>query len=120
MKKLYIAGLLTNGDVEHNIDYAIAWGAVYTREGYAVYIPHIQTHEVDKHYNKDQAISYNDWLSKDIAWLEASDIVVFIPGWEGSKGATIEHTVAQGLDKIIIYPKGDPYEILYRQSSESC
>lgn len=46
-----------------------------------------------------------DWyLRRDLAALATCNRVVFLPGWERSKGARLEHHVAEALGMELVYP----------------
>lgn len=106
MKKAYIAGPYTANTpegVEENVRRAEAAAWLYYLKGYAVYCPHAQTHRIHLRYNENEEMKYKDWLKVDMIWLEESDVIVFLPGWEGSTGATVEHFFADISEKEIHY-----------------
>lgn len=48
-----------------------------------------------------------DWyLRRDLCELVKCGRVVMLPGWEESRGAVLEHQVAESLGMVIIYPDG--------------
>ena len=99
MKSAYIAGPLTAEAPEkenENIRKAERVDKLYYEQGYAVYCPHTQTFT-------DTTVTYEQWMANDLYWLEKCDAVAFLPGWENSKGASIEHMVAKALGKEIKY-----------------
>ena len=51
----------------------------------------------------DEAIYY---LSKSIEAMSKVDGVVFMPGWNMTRGCTIEHNVAQLYGKFVRYMEG--------------
>jgi hypothetical protein len=65
------------------------------------------TQPIDRNYNTGGEIEYEDWLELGLYWLAKCDIVAFLPGWENSKGATIEHMVARSLGKEIVYVRNE-------------
>jgi hypothetical protein len=106
IKKAYIAGRYTADtpeEVEENVKRAEAVAWLYYLKGYAVFCPHAQTHRIHLRYNGDGIFEYEDWLQADIAWLKDCDVIVFIAGWEESKGARMEHVMAKALGKEIHY-----------------
>lgn len=106
MKKAYIAGCYTADTpkkVEENVKRAEAIAWMYYLKGFAVFCPHTQTHRIHLRYNNDNVFEYEDWLQADIAWLKDCDVIVFIAGWEESKGARMEHVIAKALGKEIHY-----------------
>jgi hypothetical protein len=50
--------------------------------------------------NTDPGESWASCLRKDIAALVTCDVIAMLPGWESSKGATLEHYVARALNMI--------------------
>lgn len=105
IKSAYIAGPYTASnpaEKDGNMHRAAEAAFYYHARGFAVYCPHLQTSYIDRHFNKGE-VDYEDWMVNDIYWLEKCDIVVFLPGWESSRGASIEHMVAKGLGKAIQY-----------------
>lgn len=105
MKSAYIAGpfsALTRDEEDYNVHNAALAAVEYYKKGYAVYCPHLQASYIDRHIN-DGELGYEDWLARDIYWINKCDVVVFLPGWKNSRGAVIEHMVARGLSKEIHY-----------------
>ena len=106
MKSAYIAGPYTAPTLPRenaNILNAAEVAAEYIRQGYAVFCPHSHSTMIHREFNKDDKITYEDWLTLDLYWLSKCDVVVFLPGWKESKGASIEHMVARALGKEIHY-----------------
>ena len=105
MISCYIAGPYTadtKEQVDKHIDRAAEAASYYYKMGYAVYCPHLQTSYIDQHYNQGEELEYNDWMRNDIYWLEKCDVIVFLPGWEKSKGAKIERLIAEAMGKSIL------------------
>lgn len=48
--------------------------------------------------NPDPSMGWNACMRRDIPELVTCDAVVLLPGWERSKGATLEHHIARALD----------------------
>ncbi len=106
MLSAYIAGLYaapTREEEDYNVHRAGKAAAIYRRKGFRVFVPHLQSGYIDRNFNNDGYFVYEDWLEEDIYWLAKCDVVVFLPGWEDSRGACIEHMVAKGLGKEIHY-----------------
>ena len=56
--------------------------------------------------NPDHSMSWEDCMSKDIAELVTCSAIYLLPGWQNSKGATLEHHIAERLGlHIIIAPQ---------------
>ena len=105
MLSCYIAGPYTadtKEQVDKHIKQAAEAAAYYYKRGYAVYCPHLQTSQIDRHHNHANHLTYTDWMRNDIYWLEKCDTVVFLPGSDKSNGAQIERLVAEALGKTIV------------------
>lgn len=48
--------------------------------------------------NPDQAMSWSDCMRRDIAELVTCHAIALLPGWQNSKGATLEHHIAERLE----------------------
>lgn len=100
MKVAYTAGPYRSPvgayGVARNIRAAEEVAVELWRMGYAVICPHKNTAFFDG------AADDSVWLEGDLELLSRSDLVVMVPGWESSAGATEEHGVA-GLHDIPIY-----------------
>ena len=84
MKRVYVAGPYTKGDVAVNVRTAIDAGEQLLNAGFAPYIPHY-THFWHIHYPHD----WQTWLALDKEWLLVCDAMVRLPG--DSTGADLEH-----------------------------
>jgi len=48
--------------------------------------------------NPDQAMSWAECMRRDIAELVTCDAIALLPGWQKSKGALLEHHIAERLE----------------------
>lgn len=106
MQSVYISGPLTTDTSEgeqENVRRALQTASRYYEKGYAVFCPHAQIYWIDREFKPN--LKYEDWLAVDLYWLTKCDVVVFLSGWERSRGSTIEHMLACALGKTIIYEK---------------
>jgi hypothetical protein len=55
--------------------------------------------------NPDKGMSWTDCMRSDIAELVKCDAIRLLPGWEHSKGATLEEHIAERLGLQIILPQ---------------
>jgi len=100
MKKIYVAGPYSQGDVMDNVLRAIEAGdTLYTR-GYAPYVPHFTHfwHAIFPH-------PYEEWLRLDNEWLPLCDGVLRLPG--ASNGADKEVALAESLNIPVFYSIND-------------
>lgn len=83
---VYLAGpLTTHGDAQANRDTAVRYARDLARQGYTLIVPHFFL-ELD-----DVSLSYEYWMGACLSLLDRADEAMFIPGWEQSRGACIEH-----------------------------
>lgn len=56
----------------------------------------------------DEGATWEDYLRTDlIAMLDTCNAIVMLPGWEKSRGATLEHHVACALGFEVSYADGE-------------
>lgn len=46
-----------------------------------------------------QGLTEAQYMRIDLAMLDSADVVVFLPGWENSRGASIERSYCHKIDK---------------------
>ncbi len=56
--------------------------------------------------NADPAAEWLDCMRADIKQLVDCTAILMLPGWERSRGASLEHTIAQRLGMRVIYLTG--------------
>jgi hypothetical protein len=88
--KVYIAGPLSEGDVQANIVAALDAADAVLAAGHIPYVPHLSWYWHD-YSPKD----YEVWMALDFEWLEACDVVILLPGV--SRGADREVRRAETL-----------------------
>lgn len=54
-----------------------------------------------------QGLEQGDYMRICLAMLDSADVVAFLPDWEDSKGATIEHGYCQYASKQTLYIDSD-------------
>jgi hypothetical protein len=94
MRKVYIAGPYTKGDVAINVRKAITAGEVLAQEGFIPFVPHL-THFW--HLIHPHDVEY--WYQYDMHWLECCDCLLRLDG--DSKGADEEMRRMASLGKPI-------------------
>jgi hypothetical protein len=86
--KLYVAGPMS-GYPELNFPAFHAEAARLRALGFEIVNP--------AEINTDPAAEWLDCMRKDIRYLVTCDGIALLPGWEQSRGANVEHTLARGL-----------------------
>jgi len=88
VKKVYVAGPYTLGDVAVNVRNAIIAADVLANHGFAPFVPHLS-----HFWHMHRPRSYAEWLAIDFAFLLSCDLVLRLPG--ESPGADLEVKTAQ-------------------------
>ena len=100
MKVVYVAGAYRSGKGEHYVLDNILKARDIARQlwlqGYAVICPHANTLLMG-----GDDIPDSTFLKGDLLFLERADMVVMLPGWGLSKGATAEFDYATALGKEV-------------------
>jgi len=63
-------------------------------EGFMVYCPT----EINPH----QDTAWGECMRNDIRGLCNCTVIVMLPGWKNSKGATLEHHIAERLEMVVV------------------
>lgn len=107
-KRVYIAGPITRGDLEHNVNQATAAFVALAKAGFAPLCPHWSVYakpawtrlvpnfpaEVycQATRNGNDEMSHDDWVGLDLEWVKLAHCVLRLPG--ESTGADEEVRVA--------------------------
>ncbi len=94
MKRIYIAGPMT-GYPELNFP-AFHREADYWR---SVGVEAINPAEI----NSDPSAGWHECMRADIRELVTCDAIAMLPGWEKSKGASLEHHIARELGLTVVH-----------------
>lgn len=87
--RIYLAGPMT-GYPEHNYPAFLDAAAKIRALGYFVCCP-AELNPPD--------VTYGQALAVDLAWIIShAQGIVFLPGWENSRGCAVEHALARALD----------------------
>ena len=106
MKRIYVAGPYTGGEVIENVRRAVVMGDKLTGLGYAPYIPHLSHFA---HFHKPRP--YGDWLTTGLAWVSVCDAVLRLPG--KSPGSEEEVKYAKELGIPVFYHLNDLQAFFY-------
>lgn len=96
MKRIYIAGPMT-GLLDLNFPAFNAETARLRAAGWEVLNP--------AEINPDHTMAWADCMRRDLAALVTCDAIQMLPGWHSSRGADLEHHVAQQLGLQVLYPE---------------
>ena len=110
MKRIYIAGAISDPSLIQSLDNirrGVRVANMVLAAGYAVFVPHIDF-QLFLGLNDGQEISKESIQAQSMAWLEVSDAVLLVPGWENSGGtkSEIERALELGI------PVYDSFEAL--------
>lgn len=103
MKKIFISGAYsapTRDQVEDNIAHARQAAIELTRQGWAVFCPHLNTAHFEERLPE---LTGGDWLARCVAWLECCDAIYVLAGSDHSVGTGIEVGLAKSLGLEIIH-----------------
>lgn len=73
--KVYVSGPYTQGDTITNVRYALRAGTLLRDAGYVPFIPHLFAF-----WELVAPAPYEVWMELDLAWVEACDALVRLPG----------------------------------------
>jgi hypothetical protein len=95
MARIYISGPM-KGYKDSNIEEFKKAHLKLLRLGYEVTNPFLII-------NSDETLTYQDYMRFDIRALTFCDSIYMLKGWEQSKGANIELTIARAIGLKILY-----------------
>lgn len=67
-----------------------------------VILPHLSAHLNAQNVFKGTA-GWDYWMPVDLTYIAKCDVIYMLPGWEDSKGASIEHAFAKSIKLPIFY-----------------
>lgn len=98
MKYIYISGKITdNPDWKEQFKIA---EMKLKAQGYVVVNPAFIAEELEK---ENPTPTYKDYLQADLRILLICNCIYMLPNWHDSKGAKLEHAIAEALEMEIIY-----------------
>ena len=95
--KIYIAGPMT-GKPNWNAEAFAEAEQWYSDQGHTVLNPASHTPRVNP-----ESITHEQYMKIALAMVDAVDLVVFLDGWEHSKGAQMEYDHAIRTGKMVDY-----------------
>ena len=96
MRRIYIAGAYSGPDVITILDNMRRGMRLSTEVFLSGYAPFCPWHDFMYHLvlREGEQLNIDDYYRYSLAWLEAADAVLVVPGYEQSKGTAAEIAVA--------------------------
>lgn len=108
--RVYVAGPITLGDVDQNVERAIHVGKLLLDAGYAPFIPHLSHFAEPLSTWTADLMCYEKWLDLDRSFIAVCDALVRLPGesrgadrevaWAVELGIPVFHTLTLLYDRI--------------------
>jgi len=92
MKRIYVAGPYSGGDVALNVRKAMEAGTQIINAGHSPFVPHLY-HFLHLHEPQE----YGTWMRVDAAWVAACDALLRLPGHSPGADAEMELASRQGI-----------------------
>lgn len=92
LRRVYVAGPYTHGDVAVNVREAWLAGHAIHQAGHLAFVPHLYHFA---HFLTPQ--SYVEWCALDLKWLQACDCVVRLPGYSPGSDREVEAAKVLGM-----------------------
>lgn len=105
MKRIYLAGAYSSDNIIGVLDNIRAGqraGAIAMMRGYAIFCPWLD-YQLHFHLREGEQIEKKIYQDNSMAWLEVSNEVWVLPGWEKSNGTKREIERARQLKIEVKY-----------------
>lgn len=93
--RVYVAGPYS-ADPEACTSEALRVGSLLLDLGFAPFVPHLSHYWQTLHQQHD----YETWMRLDLAWVEAADVLLRIPGESPGADREVEHARARGVPVV--------------------
>ena len=103
--RVYVAGPLTAGDQALNVRAAIEAGQRLLEAGLVPFVPHL-----DMFWHLVCPNEYETWMAKGLAWLEACDVLLRLPGRSPGADREVGRAFELGLP---VYTAADDLLLAY-------
>lgn len=103
----YLSGKITDGDrttpesIQINKDKFIKKAEELSNEGHAVFIPGENFGCV----GQENSWNWKQYMRPCLAIMKKADVVYMLDGWEGSRGAKVEHFLAKRKGMNVVYER---------------
>jgi hypothetical protein len=101
--RVYVAGPISKGDLQHNVDQAREASVRLIKAGYAVFTPQLSVFMGGNDMEKNgvgpmnAGISHRDWLEMDHSWVGISHAVLRLPGESVGADQEVSWALAEGI-----------------------
>ncbi len=105
MKRIYIGGAYNADnivDALNNMRKGMRLGTKVLLRGYCPFVPWFDYH-FQLNIREWEKLTIDDYYRYSFGWLEVSDALLLVPGWEESKGTLMEIEYAREHDIPIFY-----------------
>lgn len=109
MKRIYVAGPYSGTDVItilNNIRIGMRLSTEVFLAGHAPFTPWLDFH-FQLMLRENERLSVEDYYQYSLAWLDVSDCMLLVPGWEKSNGTVKERSRAVHLLRIPVFEDFD-------------
>ncbi len=98
---LYLSGPMS-GLPEFNYPAFTSAAKILRSQGHAVVSPHELPADCPGCLNTGYEHSWSEHMRVDLAALLTCDVIVMLPGWQQSRGALLEKSVAEAIGLMVI------------------
>ena len=105
IKRVYVAGPYSSDNVItmlNNIRDGMRAGVEVLLAGFSPWVPWHDFHHQLMLRDGEQ-LSVDDYYQYSLSWLEVSDAILMLPGWEKSRGSVAERNHAKELGIPVFY-----------------
>lgn len=95
--KVYIAGPITIGDRNTNVEIAVSIYRWLIEAGYTPFCPHLSCYAEDKH---GCHFAHGTWIAVCLPWVASSDLLLRIPGASYGADQEVEHANELGIPVV--------------------
>lgn len=114
-KRVYVAGPISKGDLQHNLNQAREAGLALLKAGYAPWVPHLTAYFAgDTPEALPSGTTCAEWYGVDLPWVAVSEAVLRLPG--ESVGADLEVQCARENGIPVFYSLEEFFHVYQRSA----
>ena len=96
--RVYIAGPISKGDLQHNIDQSREAFFKLTKAGFAPFNPVLSVFaESNTPSTGTTTLSHKQWLQVDLSWVACAQVVLRLPGFSVGADQEVEFATTAGI-----------------------